>query len=83
MKNEIHSTLQIEFKNRQQCKRFLKIITKNKLLFQFFDFKAENCIWLKFKDGVSRQRVKDVLIKNVKDCQVMYRSSGIDYLFIK
>ena len=73
--------LQIEFKNRQQCTRFAKFIQKG--MQGFFESKAERCVWLKFSDVNTRERVKEILINSVSKCELRYRDSGVDYLFVK
>ena len=71
-------SLQIEFKYRQQCTRFAKMIRKGT---DHFDCKASNCVWLKFDSVESREKVKAVLLENVK-CELRYRDSGVDYLYV-
>lgn len=71
-------SLQIEFKYRQQCTCFAKMIRKGT---DHFDCKAANCVWLKFDSVESRGKVKAVLLDNVK-CELRYRDSGVDYLYV-
>jgi hypothetical protein len=78
MQLPIKFTLQVEFKYRQQCTRFAKLIQKGT---KHFDSKAERCVWLKFDSEDSREKVKKVLMENVK-CELKYRESGVDYLFV-
>lgn len=82
IKNNILNTLQVEFTNRQQCTKFVKIIKKCNTLSRFFDFKAERCVWLKFDNPDSRERVKSVLMLQIKEAKLSYRASGIDYLIV-
>jgi len=73
-------SLQIEFKNRQRCNKFAKFIRKGML--RYYDSKAERCVWMRFDSVESRNNVKEVLLKQVKECEVRYRDSGVDYLFV-
>lgn len=73
-------TLQVEFKNRQRCNKFAKFIKKG--MNRFYDCKAERCVWMKFDSLETRNNVKEVLLKQVKECEVKYRESGVDYLFV-
>lgn len=73
-------SLQIEFKNRQRCNKFAKFISKG--MPRYYDSKAERCVWMRFDSVESRNNVKEVLLKQVKECEVRYRDSGVDYLFV-
>jgi hypothetical protein len=49
---------------------------------RYYDSKAERCVWMRFDSVESRNNVKEVLLKQVKECEVRYRDSGVDYLFV-
>jgi hypothetical protein len=72
--------LQIEFKRRQSCTKFVKFI--NKGMSGYIDSKAERCVWLNLRDVETRNKVRDILLKQVSKCELKYRDSGIDYLFV-
>lgn len=73
-------SLQIEFKHRQQCNKFAVFIRKG--MPRFFECKAERCVWMKFDSMESRDKVKAILLKQVKCCDVRYRESGVEYLYV-
>lgn len=75
-----NTTLQIEFKRRQQCNKFAIFITKR--LKGFFDGKAERCVWMKFESFETREKIKTTILKAVPKCEIKYRDSGVDYLFV-
>ena len=72
--------LQIEFKRRQACTRFVKFI--NKGMPGYIDSKMERCVWLKLHNVETRNKVRDIILKQVSKCEMRYRDSGIDYLFV-
>jgi hypothetical protein len=75
----LHVTLQIEFKYRQACTRFVKHIKK--VMPQYFDYKAERCVWLKFDKQSTRDRVKEIILAETK-YELRKRESGIEYLYV-
>jgi len=74
------STLQIEFKTRQQMNRFVRFLKKQKNLEQYIDGKGENTVFLCFDSETMRQRVKQVILKGITNIEVITYSSGIDKL---
>ena len=72
--------LQIEFKSRQSCTKFVKFIKKG--MPGFLDSKYERCVWLKLKNEATRNKVRDILLRSVSKCELRYRDSGIDYLYV-
>jgi hypothetical protein len=75
----VHVTLQIEFKYRQACAIFVKHIKK--VMPQYFDYKAERCVWFKFEKKSTRDRVKEIILAETK-CELRKRESGIEYLYV-
>jgi hypothetical protein len=74
------STLQIEFKTRQQMNRFVRFLKKQKNLEQYIDGKGENTVFLCFDSETMRQRVKQVILKGITNIEVITYNSGIDKL---
>jgi hypothetical protein len=74
------STLQIEFKTRQQMNRFVRFLKKQKNLEQYIDGKGENTVFLCFDSEIMRQRVKQVILKGITNIEVITYNSGIDKL---
>lgn len=48
----------------------------------FLDSKYERCVWLKLKNDSTRNKVRDILLRSVSKCELRYRDSGIDYLYV-
>lgn len=73
-------TLQIEFKYRQRCTKFVKHIKK--LCPQYFDGKGERCVWMKFDRVETREVVKMKVVSEIKSCEIRKRENGDDYIFV-
>ena len=48
---------------------------------QYFDYKAERCVWLKFDKQSTRDRVKEIILAETK-YELRKRESGIEYLYV-
>lgn len=73
--------LQIEFKIRQASTRFAKYISK--AMPQYFVSKGNGCVMLDMGNEYTRNKVRDIIIKKVPKCEIRYRDSGVDYLYVK
>jgi hypothetical protein len=81
--------LQIEFKHRQQCTRFHKVISKDKAMSKYIDCKIGSLIMLKFDTKEIKDGVCSAILKNVTGAEISKRESfdgkyeGFEYIFIK